>query len=233
MILRILLCMLVLASAASAETAFDAVRRKALWPDAKGKLVISEETIEFRKDNPEHSLTWRYRDIQHFDRISLTEIEILTYEDVAWKLGKDRSYRFLLVSGEISDALFEEITAKIGLPATDRSVDDAPEEAARLPVKRLTTFGGSEGELVFGDSAIFYITDKEKNAREWRIDRDVDSVWALNRYELELHVYESNRRDFGSTRVYRFQLKEPLDPEFYRQLKLRLYNLHADRRVIP
>lgn len=65
------------------------------------------------------------------------------------------------------------------------------------------------------------------------MDRDIDSVWALNRYELELHVYESNRRDFGSTRVYRFQLKEPLDPEFYRQLKLRLYNIHADERVIP
>ena len=189
--------------------------------------------IEFRKKNTEDSLTWGYLDIQHFDRISLTEIEILTYEDMAWKLGKDRSYRFLLVSGEISDALFAEITAKIGLPATDRLVDDAPEEAPRLPVKRLTTFGGSEGELVFGDFAIFYVSDKAKHAREWRIDRDIDSVWALNRYELEVHVYESNRRDFGSTRVYRFQLKEPLDPEFYRQLKLRLYNLHADKRVIP
>lgn len=233
MILRIVLSLLVLASGASAETAFDAVRKKALWPDAEGRIVISEEVIEFRKDNPENSLSWRYGDIQHFDRISRTEIKILTYEDVAWKLGKDRSYRFLLVSGELEDALFEQIIAKIGRPATDRVVDDAPEEASRLPVKLLKMFGGSEGELVFGESAIFYLSDKAKDSREWRIDRDIESVWALNRYELELHVYESLRRSFSSTRVYRFQLKKPLDPELYRRLKLRFYKLHDTERVIP
>jgi len=233
LILRIVVYLLVLSSCVSAETVFDAVRKKMFWPNAEGKLVISDEAVEFRRDGTEASLSWRYHDIQYVDRISPTEIEILTYEDVLWKLGQDRAYRFVLLSGELDDALFEELTAKIGLPATDRVVDGASVNVPRLPAKRLKAFGGSEGELVFGDDAIFYATDAPKQAREWRIDRDVESVWAASRYELELHVFEGGRRDFDRTRVYRFQLKEPLNPELYRLLKLRLYHLRADERVIP
>ncbi|HUG82797.1 MAG TPA: hypothetical protein VML01_14095 [Bryobacterales bacterium] len=48
-----------------------------------------------------------------------------------------------------------------------------------------------------------------------------------------MHVYDNNRKEFSQTRVYRFQLKEPLDPERYRNLKLRLYGLRAEQSVIP
>jgi hypothetical protein len=125
------------------------------------------------------------------------------------------------------------MTNKIGRPVIDRIPEQGPAAAPRLPVKHLKPFGGSEGNLIFGESAIYYVTDAPKQAREWRLHREIDSVWAANRYQLEVHVFEAGRHDFDDTRVYRFQLKEPLDPDLYRKLKLQLYDLRGDDRVIP
>lgn len=233
MILRTFILLVGLVVAGHAQTSFEVVRKKPFWPNAKGTLVIGDEGVEFRREKEEDTKSWSYREIQSLDRISPTEIEILTYEDVAWRLGQDRSYKFTLLSGKIDDALFESIAQKIGLPVTDRLADDAPGDAPRLPVKHLKPFGGSEGELIFGDSAIYYATEAPKQAREWRLDRDVESVWAAHRYQLELHVFEAGRRDFDDTQVYRFQLKKPLDPDLYQSLKLRLYDLRAGDCVIP
>jgi hypothetical protein len=125
------------------------------------------------------------------------------------------------------------MAGKVGRPVTDRIVEDGPDDAPRLPVKHLKPFGGSEGELIFGESAIYYATDAPRQSREWRLNRDIESVWAAHRYQLELHVFEAGRYDFDDTRVYRFQLKEPLDPDLYRNLKLRLYGLRAEEGVNP
>ncbi|MBI1355736.1 MAG: hypothetical protein GC160_15460 [Acidobacteria bacterium] len=232
MILRTITLFIVVVVTGYAQTSFQVVRKKPLWPDAEGTLVIDEAGVEFRRGEGQ-SKSWPYEEIQGFDRISPTEIEVLTYEDVAWRLGQDRSYRFALLSGEIDDTLFESMTRKIGRPVTDRIVEGKPDDAPQLPVKHLKPFGGSEGELIFGESAIYYATDAPRQSREWRLDRDVDSVWAAHRYQLELHVFEAGRHDFDDVRVYRFQLKDPLDPDLYRNLKLRLYGLRAEDRVIP
>lgn len=231
---RLVAALLLISTGGLAKNSFDALQRRVLWPDAEGALVFHDDAIEFRKSDGKEVRRWRYSEIQSFDRISPAEIEILTYEDVAWRLGQDRSYRFTLLSGELDDQLFESVAEKIGRPVTDRIVEEeGPAAAPRLPVKHLKPFGGSEGQLIFGESAICYATDAPKQSREWRLDRSVESVWAANRYQLEVHVYEAGRRDFDDTRVYRFQLKEPLDPDFYRNLKLRLYDLRAEDRVIP
>lgn len=233
MIFRAAVLLVVCSVAGAAQESFEVIRKKPLWPNSQGTLVISDDSIEFRRKKEEDSKRWSYRDIQHFDRISPSEIEILTYEDAAWRLGEDRAYRFSLVSGEIDDALFESMADKLGLPVTDRIANAPSGDATRIPVKHLKTFGGSEGELVFGESAVSYVTDAPRQAREWLIDRDVESVWAASRYELELHVFEAGRRDFDSTQVYRFQLKRELDPALYRDLKMRLYKLRSDERLIP
>lgn len=232
MILRTVMLFIVAAAVGSAQTSFEAARTKLLWPDAEGTLVIGDDGVEFRRGDDEWK-SWSYEEIQSLNRISRTEIEILTFEDVAWRLGQDRSYRFTLLSGELDDQLFELMSNKIGRPVIDRIPEEGPDGVPRLAVKHLKPFGGSEGQLIFGKSAIYYVTDAPKQAREWRLDRSVESVWAADRYQLELHVFEAGRRDFDATRVYRFQLKEPLNPDLYRNLKLRLYDLRAEDRVIP
>ena len=97
--MRTIIVLIVVVVAGYAQTSFEVVRKKPLWPNAKGPLVIGDDGVEFRRGDDE-SRSWSYAAIQSLDRISPTEITVLTYEDVAWRLGQDRSYRFTLLSGE-------------------------------------------------------------------------------------------------------------------------------------
>ena len=99
----------------------------------------------------------------------------------------------------------------------------------QLPVKHLHSLGGCQGQLIFTPEAIYYETEHAEDARAWRLTTAVDSVWSGQSYELELCVYENNPREFGQARIFQFSLKEPLDPEFSRHLKLKFYELWRSR----
>jgi len=225
--MRLLVIFLILAGALAAES-FEAVHERDAWPNGKGTLHISADGIRFEAQKPKHSHTWGWEEIQYFDRLSETALEILTYEDQTRYLGRDKSYRYKLTSGTFSDELMARVENWLGRPLTDRVVREGGHAGYRIPVKHLHSLGGCEGTLEFTDSTIQYSTEHAKDARDWTIDRDVASVWSATPYHLELHVYENNRREFSRTRVYKFDLKEKLDPEFYRHLKLHLYELQTD-----
>jgi len=100
-----------------------------------------------------------------------------------------------------------------------------------IPVKHDGAFRGSEGELEFTNKAIYYVTKSRTDGRSWLMDRDIVSVWSDDPYRLEIRAYENNRREFSRTATYKFDLKQKLDPEFYRKLKLRLYGLESNNEV--
>lgn len=222
--MRALILFVLAAGLAPAQETFEVVRKKPLWLDQPGALRVTDAGLCFDAKG-EEPRCWDFLDIQHFDRVSPAELVLLSYEDVAWKLGRDRSYRFELTSGEISDALFERLTAAVGRPATDRVVAPPDDALETLPVKRLKTFGGSEGELYVSPERIVYASDAPGESREWRLDREVAAVWSADRYRLEVQAWEGNPGSFRKPEVYRFALKEPLDPELYRRLKMRLYDI--------
>ena len=99
-------------------------------------------------------------------------------------------------------------------------------------MKHDRAFGGSEGELEFTVNAIYYVTKDKTDGRTWLMDRDVVSVWSDDPYRLEVRAYDNNRREFSRTGTYKFDLKEKLDPKFYRELKLKLYGLETNNEVI-
>ncbi len=206
---------------------FTVIHEKKAWPNGKGTIEITGEGIAFTARKQKNSRKWGWRDIQYFDRISETEFNILTYEDQKRYLGRDRSYRFRITDGKLSDALFAEISNRLGRPVTNRVVRQPERILYEIPVKHLHSFGGCEGVLQFTDKAIYYVTTHSKDARVWLLARDVNSVWSGDRYELEIHAYDNNRREFSRTRVYKFSLKRPLAPRFYRELKLKLYRLES------
>ncbi len=224
--MRCLICLLLFAEALSAQT-FPVVLKKRLWPDGGGRIEITEQAIAYRAEKESESRTWNYPDIQFFDRISSREFTILTYEDQRRWLGRDKQYHFVVTEGELTDALFQTIRSRLDKPAANRVIPGLEAVEYEVAVKHLHTFGGCEGTLRFTEDAIAYVTEKENDAREWSLARDVRSVWSADRYRLQIHVYENNRREFSRTRVFRFALKEPLDQVFYRSLKLRLYDLES------
>jgi hypothetical protein len=232
LLLGTLIFLVPLAAHLAAQT-FPVIHKKALWPDGQGELHITDDAIEFQASGKEqNSRKWSYADIQYLDRVSTRELVILTYEDHKWELGRDREFRFLLTEGEIGDALFATLQARLKKPVTDRVVPDVVASLYETPVKHLHPFGGCEGRLLFTRNTAVYKTSHEQDAREWRLDTDVESVWSDDPYHLEIHVYENNRREFSRTRVFSFVLKQPLDGEFYRGLKMKLYGLAQAREPL-
>ncbi|MEZ5398800.1 MAG: hypothetical protein R2729_03970 [Bryobacteraceae bacterium] len=214
-----------------AET-FSVVQEKRLWRDAKGKVEISEAGISYQAPKVKESRRWSYWDIQYFDRISKKEFVVLTYEDRKRYLGRDREYHFVITDGELSDELFQTISKRLGRPVTNRELPAEIAATESLPVKHMHTLGGCEGELKFTKDAVYYVTDHKEDAREWLLARDVQSVWSMNPYQFEIHVYDNNRHEFSHTRVYKFDLKAPLDGEFYRAMKLKLYGLQTTHLLL-
>ena len=222
--MKYLLMLLFFAQSFAAQT-FTVIHEKRFWPDDHGIVEVTDEGIRYIADDSKESKRWSYQDIQSLERINGTEFTVLSYEDEARYLGRDKSYHFVITEGEFTDELFRKMSEKIGRPVTDRVVPDSVVVQYQVPVKHIHAFGGCEGVLKFTKDSLIYAAERKEDSRVWKLDRDVQSVWSSDRYQLEIHVYENNRKEFSQTRTYRFSLKSPLDPEIYRKLKLKLYDL--------
>ena len=127
---------------------------------------------------------------------------------------------------------FARMSAHLNRPVTDRVAPANVSVLYSIPVKREGTFAGSDGVLEFSDNAIYYVTKHAGDGRAWLMDRDIASVWSDDPYRLEIRAHDNNRREFSRTATYKFDLKEKLNPDFYRRLKLKLYNLESNGQVI-
>lgn len=190
------------------------------WGKCEGEVIVRESGIEYRTEKEKHNQLWKWVDIQSFDRQSPTTFSILTYQDQKWALGADRAFNFTVLPEQepLGEETFQFISRHLDKSVIDRMAHRIEPEY-QVPVKHLHTFGGCEGTLYFGKEWIVYETDHQNDARTWKRDREVESVWSLNRYQLEIHVFEENKRAFDKTRRFRFQLKEPLDEVYYEKLR--------------
>ena len=190
------------------------------WGSCEGELFVTEEGIEFQSEKEDHSRKWSWDDIQTVDRLSAGRFTIITYNDQRLLLGRDQPYDFTVLEGEgLTDVLFEVIKNRFPRTVVDRVVHEVDRIEYEVPVKHLHTFGGCEGILRFGKDVIVYGTDHAKDARSWRRDREVSGIWSTGRYDLEIEVYEKDGGDFLRTRTFRFQLKRPLDENYYTKLR--------------
>jgi hypothetical protein len=190
------------------------------WGGCEGELVITDSGIDYRTQKEKHNRSWAWTDIQTVDRHSPEMFTVLTYADQKILLGRDQPFDFTIVDGEgMDDQVFSVISEHLPRPVVDRFPKQIETVEYEVPVKHLHTFGGCEGILRFGKDHISYETDHEEDARLWRRDREVSGVWSVNRYDLEVQVYERDGGDFNRTRNFRFQLKEPLNESYYAQLR--------------
>ena len=116
---------------------------------------------------------------------------------------------------------------------TDRVPPKSVTASYTIPVKHERRFRGSEGELEFTRDAIYYVTKDSQDQRVWRLNRDIVSVWSDDPYRLEIRAYDNNRREFSRTATYKFDLKQKLDPDFYRRLFQPGPILRQSKRRLP
>jgi hypothetical protein len=189
----------------------------------KGELSITAEGIQYETEKEKHRRVWKWTDIQTVDRKSTMEFTVLTYADQKLLLGRDQPYDFTVVEGEgLTESAFELIEQSLPRPVVDRIPGKPTAVEYEVPVKHLHTFGGCEGVLRFGSELVVYETDHAKDSRTWRRNREVAGIWSTGPYDLELEVYEREGGDLLRTRRFRFQLKEPLNSDFYYSLRRQL-----------
>ena len=190
------------------------------WGACEGELTVTDAGIEYVTEKEDHRRSWAWIDIQGFDRRSPEAFTVLTFEDLKWHFGLDREFDFTVIPGgmALSDVLFERIRTNVVRPVTDR-LPAAIDAEYRVAVKHLHVFGGCEGWLTFGVEWVVYETDHTSDARQWRRDEHIVSIWSSNPFELELSVFEEDRRAFDKTRRFTFQLKETLDRPYYEKLR--------------
>jgi len=217
-------CLFMLAVAPMPAQSFPATLEGPLWLGKSGELRLGEAAIEFQPAGKQETLRWEYGDIQLLDLVSRTELRLLTYDDVAWKLGRDRELSFELTDGSISDELFELLRSRLQRPAVNRVVE-LDGDGYRIAAKHLHPLGGCEGELRIDEEAIVFDSDDDRHDRRWLFTDAVEGVWSSDPYELEIEFREPRAGRPGEIRTWRYQLKQRLDAEAYQQLKRRLYAL--------
>ena len=118
--MRFMTLFLLLGATLSAQTfddtfdaAFDATELRGPWLDRPGKLTVTPGGLEFHTQK--RGWQWQWTDIQLLDRVSPTRLDVLTYEDSALRLGRDRRYRFELAE-PLPDALWQKMRARFGRP---------------------------------------------------------------------------------------------------------------------
>ena len=190
---RFLVFLLFLVPVAAAETSFEVIHKKKLRPDGRGEIRITGEAIEFHANKEKNSRRWAYVDVQHFDRIAANEFVLLSYEDAALQLGRDRRFRFVITSGELREQELARIAGKIGKPVSNHDFTAPAFSRYEVPVKHLHRLGGCEGTLSFTDSRIFYQTDEKKHAREW-FDREGCRLGLVGRALLSRDPRARSRR---------------------------------------
>ncbi len=193
------------------------------WGKCLGEMTVSPSGIEFKSDNEEHSFNWEWLDIQSVDRKSVSEFTLLSYRDQKWMIGRDRPFNFTVIEGQgLTDEVFNLISAKLKTPVVDRVPSRIEKVLYDVPVKHLHTFGGCEGILRFGTEMIVFESENKEDSRSWRRNSELVSIWSAGKFDLDIIAREREGGDLSRERRFRFQLKEPLDEEFYFRLRREL-----------
>lgn len=208
-------------SAAAAGPPFElSVKRDRLFGGSTGTLVFTAEGIEYRTTDTDDARRWAYDDVKQVQILSPTRVAVLTYEDRGrLRLGADRTFDFTVVQNAISSELVTFLLGRVERPIVTTVMPQYDGQPLfRVRVKHQRQGRGSEGTLLLYDRQLLYLTEREDDSRYWRFG-DIDSVLRLDRFRLQVMVYEGGG---GDTRPFVFELKSDLPDGFYDTLWARV-----------
>ncbi len=189
------------------------VKKDRLFGASRGTLVFDQAGVAYKTTTRADARTWTYEQIKQVQVRSPRRIHLLTFEDQGWlKLGADRTFEFEVTQGTIGADFVAFLLERIDRPVVTAVMPPLPGDPVfRVPVKHQRHRQGSDGTLLLYPDHLVYLTEREENARYWRL-RDLFSVLQLDRDRLEVRAYEGGG---GETRPFIFELKTDLPREFY------------------
>lgn len=200
------------------------VKHDHLRKSCEGELVINEEGIEYITAFEKHERYWDFGDIKLLKLISKTEIEVQTYTTYRPKLtlnqslniGRDESFRFKFLEGEMTQEISNFLQGKIKKPMATSFVgvgDEAAPPIYSLPVRHRHRWGGCSGLLkVYDDRLVYQSYTEPKDSRLWRWS-DIQGLGRSSRYKFEITTFEPQFG--GPEKPYNFDLKEEMTDEIY------------------
>ena len=208
-------------AAAAAGPPFELpVKRDGLFGGSRGTLVFAMDRIEYQTTDKDDARRWAYDQVKQLQILAPTRIVLLTYEDQGLlRLGADRKFDFRVIDGTVSAEFIKFLLDRVGRPIVTAVMP--PFRGERLfsaLVKHQRQGRGSEGVLIMYDTQLLYLTEEEEDSRYWRFG-DIYSVQRLDRYRLQVTVYEGGS---GDTRNFVFELKADLPERFYDELWARV-----------
>ncbi|MDZ7640162.1 MAG: hypothetical protein U5J83_18235 [Bryobacterales bacterium] len=205
---------------------FAVEHERAFWPDAAGTLAVGSEGLEFlptkKKQDTAKPLLLNWNGIQQLT-LAGRSLEIVTYQDVPWQLGRDRQFRFTLPGGaeETFAGLAGLLRTHLGqrlVVALGAEIDQAPASAQwEIPAKLTGIWRGAEGQLSFRGDALVFATEQAEQSRRWPIQM-IETIAQTGPLSLTVTAPERALADHGGHRSFQFQLKQPLSAERYQQL---------------
>ncbi len=208
---------------ASENTVFQfSVQHDHFWGKGSGDLTIDQEGITYTSEKDDaHSTVWSYSDIQELKIESPQKIYLRTYQDVWWKLNRDRRLEFVLVEGEMSAEVVDFLRERLPSALVSAVFTSPDDTAYRVPVKHKHALGGGcEGELLVSEKGIYYSAFSSDHSRFWPLEA-IESLGRMSESHIRITAREHSHS--GGVRNFQFQLKRPMDSETYQRLWHRIY----------
>lgn len=191
-----------------------AVEHDHLWGSGSGKLTVNSDGVSFEEEKEKsHSRHWSFTDLQEVKIESPYELALLTYEDVKWKLNRDRVFKFKLRKGEITSDLVLFLDKQLPSPLVSAVFPTAEDVYYIVPAKHKHALGGGcDGQLMFGREGVYFVSSNAEHSRRWRIE-EIEGLGRRSQFEVRVTV----REHFASRgeRNFQFQLKRPIDEAAY------------------
>lgn len=212
------LAVIVLALSGGPAAALDFPARHNHWRGGcAGILSLTADGAAFRQVGARkeaHAWRWGWDDIQQLELGDDRRVRVLTYQDRALALGRDRAFEFRLDGAPDLSPAYELLSQAMDARLVARMAVAGARLEWEIPVKRRRGTGGVEGVLrIYGDRIVF-AADRPGESRTWR-DSDIELVSAGGPFALSVVTFEQNGR-------FEFQLRRQLEQEKFEALWLRL-----------
>jgi hypothetical protein len=205
---------LLLAAAAAAQPFAFPVRHRHWHKGGSGELRVTESGISF--SDPRHAHEWSYEDIQQL-LLSEETIRIRSYDDVGWKLGRDREDEFDSFPPEIVQQLYRFLRTRMDQRFIAALADPDIQPEWQLEAKLRDRLGGSDGTLLVSGNSVVYKCEAPGESRTWRFS-DIDNIAGAGPFDLTITTFERIGLGRAPRREFRFQLKQPLSESRYNAL---------------